>query len=111
MNAPDRMDALRLPEGMAKITITPDEKIVNAALFVVAREDHTVGNLLRMCVVACALAGPPSRRRLLGCCVLVAAASAAADAPLPFFRAPSQGAAARPAREIFWVQAPAPAGQ
>ena len=50
MNAPDRMDALRLPEGMAKITITPDEKIVNAALFVVAREDHTVGNLMRMCV-------------------------------------------------------------
>ena len=28
----------------------PDEKVPNAALFVVSREDHTVGNLMRMCV-------------------------------------------------------------
>lgn len=48
MNAPDRMDAIRVPDGVMKITITPDDKVPDAALFVVSREDHTVGNLMRM---------------------------------------------------------------
>lgn len=47
MNAPDRMNAIIVPEGMPKIAMEPDAKVPNAALFKIAREDHTVGNLLR----------------------------------------------------------------
>lgn len=50
MNAPDRQDAVRLPEGMPKVSMAVDEKMPNAATFKLAREDHTLGNLLRMCV-------------------------------------------------------------
>jgi len=31
-----------------RIALIPDEKVPNAATFRVAREDHTMGNLLRM---------------------------------------------------------------
>jgi DNA-directed RNA polymerase II subunit RPB11 len=48
MNAPDRMNAIIVPEGMPKIAMEPDAKVPNAALFKIAREDHTVGNLMRM---------------------------------------------------------------
>jgi len=34
--------------SVCRIAIVPDEKVTNAALFKIAREDHTVGNLLRM---------------------------------------------------------------
>jgi len=44
------MDAIRVPEGVKKITIIPDEKVPSAATFKLAREDHTMANLLRMCV-------------------------------------------------------------
>uniref|UniRef100_A0A804PJQ7 DNA-directed RNA polymerase RBP11-like dimerisation domain-containing protein n=1 Tax=Zea mays TaxID=4577 RepID=A0A804PJQ7_MAIZE len=43
MNAPDRYERFVVPEGTKK-----DTKIVNAASFTVEREDHTVGNILRM---------------------------------------------------------------
>lgn len=42
------MDSVRVPEGVAKVAMTPDEKVVNAAMFRIAREDHTLGNMLRM---------------------------------------------------------------
>jgi DNA-directed RNA polymerase II subunit RPB11 len=48
MNAPDRLDTVRLPEGSQKMYMTIDEKMPNAATFKVLREDHTVGNLVRM---------------------------------------------------------------
>ena len=71
MNAPDRMDAIRVPEGMEKwvlsryfyvrwfsknyifvyssrISAKVEEKVSSACNYTIAREDHTVGNLLRM---------------------------------------------------------------
>jgi len=48
MNAPDRFELFVLGEGQKKLTITPDTKLPNAATFVFQKEDHTVGNMLRM---------------------------------------------------------------
>ena len=47
---PDYHELFVLKEGEKKITTIKDTKIPNAATFVVKKEDHTVGNLLRMCV-------------------------------------------------------------
>mmetsp|Transcript_18664 Transcript_18664/g.56412 ORF Transcript_18664/g.56412 Transcript_18664/m.56412 type:complete len:121 (+) Transcript_18664:361-723(+) len=47
-NAPDRFEKFTLPEGVKKITHEKDKKVPDAAKFVLEREDHTVGNLLRM---------------------------------------------------------------
>ena len=48
MNAPNRMDSVIIPEGMAKLTATVDGKMPNAKTFRFAREDHTLGHLMRM---------------------------------------------------------------
>eukprot|EP01102_Stenamoeba_stenopodia_P005333 TRINITY_DN15926_c0_g1_i1.p1 TRINITY_DN15926_c0_g1~~TRINITY_DN15926_c0_g1_i1.p1 ORF type:complete len:124 (+),score=30.11 TRINITY_DN15926_c0_g1_i1:146-517(+) len=49
MNAPNPLEALFLiPEGESKVSIKKDTKIKNAATFRILREDHTLGNLLRM---------------------------------------------------------------
>ncbi|KAF9363335.1 MAG: DNA-directed RNA polymerase [Benniella sp.] len=48
MNAPDRFELFVLPDGVRKLTITPDTKIPNAASFKVEKEDHTLANMLRM---------------------------------------------------------------
>ncbi len=48
MNAPDRLDSYRLPEGMPKLTAAVDGKMPNATTFKFMREDHTLGHLLRM---------------------------------------------------------------
>jgi len=48
MNTPNRLDAIIVPEGTPKITATVDERLADAATFRIYREDHTVGNLLRM---------------------------------------------------------------
>ncbi|XP_008645930.1 DNA-directed RNA polymerases II, IV and V subunit 11 isoform X1 [Zea mays] len=48
MNAPDRYERFVVPEGTKKVSYERDTKIVNAASFTVEREDHTVGNILRM---------------------------------------------------------------
>ena len=50
MNKPDDFDCWRLPEddSVQKVTITPDTKVPNAATLVIEREDHTLGNILRM---------------------------------------------------------------
>ncbi|CAL8469710.1 g9252 [Coccomyxa elongata] len=48
MNAPDRFERFVVPEGVRKISLEKDTKITNAATFTLQREDHTVGNLIRM---------------------------------------------------------------
>lgn len=50
MNAPNRSDAYLLPEGAQKVTYEKDTKISNAGKFTILREDHTIGNLIRMYV-------------------------------------------------------------
>lgn len=50
MNAPNRTDSYMLPEGAQKVTYEKDTKIQNAGKFLVLREDHTMGNLIRMYV-------------------------------------------------------------
>jgi len=47
-NAPNRYEKFVLPEGVKKITYVKDTKVPNAARFIIEREDHTAGNLLRM---------------------------------------------------------------
>ena len=52
MNAPDRLDAIRVPAGLKKVVATKDEKAANAYVYKVMREDHTLGNLMRMWVLS-----------------------------------------------------------
>ena len=52
MNQPSRADRFVLPEGERKLSYERDTKVENAGTFVLQREDHTIGNLLRMCVRA-----------------------------------------------------------
>ena len=49
-NAPERSACFLLDEdaGEVKITYTPDTKVANAGMFIINKEDHTLGNLLRM---------------------------------------------------------------
>ncbi|EIE18255.1 RBP11-like subunits of RNA polymerase [Coccomyxa subellipsoidea C-169] len=48
MNAPDRFERFVVPDGVPKISLEKDTKVTNAATFTLQREDHTVGNLVRM---------------------------------------------------------------
>ncbi|XP_022150995.1 DNA-directed RNA polymerases II, IV and V subunit 11-like [Momordica charantia] len=48
MNVPDRYERFVVPEGAKKVSYERDTKIMNAATFILEREDHTVGNILRM---------------------------------------------------------------
>ncbi|KAJ3089657.1 DNA-directed RNA polymerase II subunit RPB11-a [Quaeritorhiza haematococci] len=48
MNAPDRFELFLIPEGQKKVVMTKDTKIPNAATFTILKEDHTLGNALRM---------------------------------------------------------------
>ncbi|BBN18300.1 DNA-directed RNA polymerase II subunit RPB11 [Marchantia polymorpha subsp. ruderalis] len=48
MNAPDRYERFVVPEGMKKVAYERDMKIMNAATFTIQREDHTIGNVIRM---------------------------------------------------------------
>ncbi|CAM6083459.1 unnamed protein product [Calypogeia fissa] len=48
MNAPDRNERFVVPEGMKKVSYEKDTKTINAATFTIQREDHTIGNLIRM---------------------------------------------------------------
>ncbi|KAJ3673845.1 hypothetical protein LUZ60_005837 [Juncus effusus] len=48
MNAPDRYERFVVPEGTKKVSYERDTKIANAASFTVEREDHTIGNIVRM---------------------------------------------------------------
>ena len=48
MNQPDRYERFVLPEGTRKVTYEPDSRLPHAGTYVFEREDHTLGNLLRM---------------------------------------------------------------
>mmetsp|Transcript_10521 Transcript_10521/g.38718 ORF Transcript_10521/g.38718 Transcript_10521/m.38718 type:complete len:120 (-) Transcript_10521:382-741(-) len=48
MNRPDQFERFVLPDGVRKVTYEKDTKVVNAAKVKIEREDHTLGNLLRM---------------------------------------------------------------
>ncbi|KAJ4841581.1 hypothetical protein Tsubulata_014504 [Turnera subulata] len=49
MNAPDRYERFVVPEGVKKVTFERDTKIINAGSFTIEREDHTIGNIVRIC--------------------------------------------------------------
>ncbi|CAN6247763.1 unnamed protein product [Urochloa humidicola] len=48
MNAPDRYERFVVPEAPFRVSYERDTKIVNAASFTIEREDHTIGNIIRM---------------------------------------------------------------
>jgi DNA-directed RNA polymerase II subunit RPB11 len=48
MNQPSRAEKFVLPEGVRKLTFTRDTKVSNAGTFIVQKEDHTLGNPVRM---------------------------------------------------------------
>ncbi|KAJ1458353.1 DNA-directed RNA polymerase [Pelagophyceae sp. CCMP2097] len=48
MNAPERHKRYLLDDGEKKMVYTKDQKLPNAGTFRINKEDHTVGNLLRM---------------------------------------------------------------
>ncbi|GBF88633.1 DNA-directed RNA polymerase IV and V subunit 11 [Raphidocelis subcapitata] len=48
MNQPDRYERFVLPEHLKKLEFVPDTKLENAGTYTVEREDHTLGNLVRM---------------------------------------------------------------
>lgn len=48
MNAPSAFDTFLLYEGESKVIMERDTKVRNAALFHINKEDHTLGNMIRM---------------------------------------------------------------
>jgi DNA-directed RNA polymerase II subunit RPB11 len=48
MNAPDANEHVVLKDFEKKVTVVKDTKIVDGAIFYFAKEDHTLGNALRM---------------------------------------------------------------
>ena len=52
MNKPDDFDCWRMPDDdTPKVQIIIDTKVPSAAMFIVQREDHTLGHMMRTCVV------------------------------------------------------------
>jgi DNA-directed RNA polymerase II subunit RPB11 len=50
MNNPDRLALVMINDGLPRVSSVADGKLANAATFTFRREDHTLGNMLRMCV-------------------------------------------------------------
>lgn len=48
MNQPDRYERFVLPEHKKKLEFAADTKLEHAGTYTVEREDHTLGNLVRM---------------------------------------------------------------
>lgn len=48
MNAPSAFDTFLLYDGESKVIMERDTKQRNAALFHINKEDHTLGNMIRM---------------------------------------------------------------
>lgn len=48
MNAPSAFDTFLPHENESKVIMEKDTKVRNAALFHVSKEDHTLGNMIRM---------------------------------------------------------------
>eukprot|EP01115_Flamella_aegyptia_P000113 TRINITY_DN1010_c0_g1_i1.p1 TRINITY_DN1010_c0_g1~~TRINITY_DN1010_c0_g1_i1.p1 ORF type:complete len:123 (+),score=12.65 TRINITY_DN1010_c0_g1_i1:86-454(+) len=51
MNEPDPFDCYVVPDGIDKVRKIEDTKIKNSIIYEIEREDHTVGNLLRMYLI------------------------------------------------------------
>jgi hypothetical protein len=47
MNQPDRYEKFVLLPDQKKVTVQPDTRIKNATTFVIEKEDHTIGNMVR----------------------------------------------------------------
>ena len=54
MNAPTLYDRFIVPEGKRKVAFAADTKVESAGTFTIQREDHTLGNIIRMCAEPCA---------------------------------------------------------
>eukprot|EP01088_Endostelium_zonatum_P015776 TRINITY_DN4004_c0_g1_i1.p1 TRINITY_DN4004_c0_g1~~TRINITY_DN4004_c0_g1_i1.p1 ORF type:complete len:119 (-),score=24.20 TRINITY_DN4004_c0_g1_i1:66-422(-) len=48
MNQPEAEEFFNLQEGQQKLVYNPDTKLSNAGIYTIKKEDHTLGNLLRM---------------------------------------------------------------
>jgi DNA-directed RNA polymerase II subunit RPB11 len=50
MNAPERFNVWRWEDedSAKRLIYTPDTKVPNAGTFILGKEDHTIGNLMRM---------------------------------------------------------------
>ncbi|KAI1292124.1 DNA-directed RNA polymerase II subunit RPB11 [Halotydeus destructor] len=48
MNAPPAFESFLLFDGEKKVIIEKDTKVPNAVIFTVNKEDHTLGNMIRM---------------------------------------------------------------
>lgn len=48
MNAPSAFDTFLLYDGERKVEMHKETKVRNAAQFIVKKEDHTLGNMIRM---------------------------------------------------------------
>lgn len=48
MNAPNSFESFLLFDGESKIVMEKDTKVPNACIFTVNKEDHTLGNMIRM---------------------------------------------------------------
>ena len=47
MNAPPTFESFLLFDGEKKVIVETDTKVLNAAVFTVNKEDHTLGNMIR----------------------------------------------------------------
>merc|ERR1712216_424658 len=47
-NRPERHELLTVPVGSRKVVVQREGKLENASQFTIEREDHTIGNMLRM---------------------------------------------------------------
>jgi len=52
MNAPHPAEHFTLAEGEKKVIFTPDTKLADAGTFLVNKEDHTIGNIIRMSLLS-----------------------------------------------------------
>ena len=50
-NKPDDFDCWRMPDdgSREKVVVIKDTKVPSAAMFVIEREDHTLGHMMRTC--------------------------------------------------------------
>jgi len=46
-NQPERLEKFLVPTGVPKVAYKKDTKVKDAATFIIQREDHTLGNVIR----------------------------------------------------------------
>eukprot|EP01026_Neomeris_dumetosa_P078508 TRINITY_DN849_c0_g2_i1.p1 TRINITY_DN849_c0_g2~~TRINITY_DN849_c0_g2_i1.p1 ORF type:complete len:123 (-),score=14.24 TRINITY_DN849_c0_g2_i1:103-471(-) len=47
-NQPDRFEKFVVPDHLKKVSFERDTKVANAGTFTIQREDHSLGNMIRM---------------------------------------------------------------